>query len=162
MCIRDRVSYAHQINPILLGLKTSGSLGNATEFPYAFNLFNQQVIQPAQLIIETILNDLIHINGVMANIKFNDADIAKLNPTAAPEIKAEAIKEQMAIEGQPTQVVVNDTIRQMSGREHQQMLRIIRQYGQGKLNYDQAAVLLSTGLGLTQEEITLMLTTTEE
>jgi hypothetical protein len=50
----------------------------------------------------------------------------------------------------------------MSGREHQQMLRIIRQYGQGKLNYDQAAVLLATGLGLTQEEITLMLTTTEE
>lgn len=160
--IQRQVCYAHQINPILLGLKTSGSLGNQTEFPYAFNLFNQQVIQPAQRILENILNDLIHINGVMVNVKFNDADITELNPVVAPEIQADAVKEEMAIEGGKTEIVVNDTIRQMSGREHQQMLRIIRQYGQGKLNYDQAAVLLSTGLGLTQEEITQMLNITED
>lgn len=160
--IQRQLCYAHQINPILLGLKTSGSLGNATEFPYAFNLFNQQVIQPAQRIIEDILNDLIHINGVMAEIKFNDADIAKLNPSIAPEIQVQASKEQMAIENQKTEIVVNDTIRQMSGREHQQMLRIIRQFGQGKLTYDQAAVLLASGLGLSNEEITMMLNTSEE
>ena len=157
--IQRQVCYAHQINPILLGLKTTGSLGNATEFPYAFNLFNQQVIQPAQIIIQNILNKILSINGIMASIKFNDADITKLNPTLAPEIKAEAIQQDMAIEGQPTQIVVNDTIRKMSGREHQQMLRIIRQFGQGKLTYDQAAVLLTSGLGLSNEEITLMLTT---
>jgi hypothetical protein len=160
--IQRQVSYAHQINPILLGLKTSGSLGNATEFPYAFNLFNQQVIQPAQRIIETILNDLIHINGVMANIKFNDADIAKLNPTIAPEIKAEAVKEQMAVEGGVENKAINDALKSLSGKENIQLLRVMRQYGQGKITKGQAAVLLSSGFGLTEDEIEIMLSQDEE
>ena len=45
----------------------------------------------------------------------------------------------------------------MTGRHQQQLLRIIRQYGQGKLNKQQASVLLRTGLGLKEEDINLML-----
>jgi hypothetical protein len=160
--IQRQLAYAHQINPILLGLKTSGSLGNATEFPYAFNLFSQQVIAPAQIIIETILNDLIHINGVMANIKFNKADINQLNPTVAPEIKAEAVKENMAVEGGVENKAINDALKSLSGKENIQLLRVMRQYGQGKITKGQAAVLLSSGFGLTEDEIEIMLSQDEE
>lgn len=58
-------------------------------------------------------------------------------------------------------VSTNDAIKNMTGRQHQQLLRIIRQFGQGKINKEQAAVLLRTGLGLSEEDINLMLNETE-
>jgi hypothetical protein len=160
--IQRQICYAHQINPILLGLKTSGSLGNATEFPYAFNLFNQQVIQPAQLVLQSILNDLISINGVTSQVSFNDADITQLNPTLAQEIKAESVKEQMAVEGGPETKAINDALKGLSGKENIQLLRVMRQYGQGKITKGQAAVLLSSGFGMTEDEIEIMLSQDEE
>ncbi len=78
--IQRQLCYAHQIDPQLLGLKTPGSLGNSGEFLYAFNLFNQSVIQPSQKILENIFNSFLSVNGIPTKIKFNDADISKLNP----------------------------------------------------------------------------------
>ena len=104
--------------------------------------------------------EIISINGLAVKLSFNDADIAQLNPTIATEIKAEieakAIEESKA--DAPAPIQVNDTIRQLSGREHQQMMRVMRQFAKGQLNYEQASVLLSTSLGLSSEEITLLLT----
>jgi hypothetical protein len=160
--IQRQVSYAHQIDPQLLGLKTPGSLGNSGDFLYAFNMFNQQVIQPAQRIIEGILNDILAINGLAIKICFVDADASKLNPalTEIATIKAEQMN-QKEMKDSVAPIVVNDTLRQMSGREHQQLLRIMRQYGQGKLSYDQAAVMLQSSFGLTPEQITMMLNDNE-
>lgn len=73
--IQRQISYAHQIDPQLLGLKTPGSLGNSGEFLYAFNLFNLSVIQPAQMELEYIYNTFLGINGTGVKIKFNDPKI---------------------------------------------------------------------------------------
>jgi hypothetical protein len=158
-----KICLGHGISPLLIGVKTSGSLGNATEFPYAFNLFNQGQIQPAQQHLENIFNEMLTINGLTCTFAFNDADINQLNPvlgvtTTKP---TEVAAEELELEQETIPVTVNDTLRKMSGREYQGMLRVIRQFGQGKITKEQASVMLSSGYGLTDEQITMMLTTQE-
>ena len=51
------------------------AIGNSGEFEYAYNLFNQMVIQPAQLVLENTFNEILAINQMTVNLKFNDAEI---------------------------------------------------------------------------------------
>lgn len=151
-----KISLAHSCDPQLLGLKTAGSLGNA-DFIYQFNLFNQSQIQPAQRNIEAILNDFLVINGLTVMLSFKDADVNQLNPSIATNVKATDVKatevNNETLSSEQSEIVVNDTLRGMSGREYQGMIRIMRQYSSGKLSYAQASVLLSSSLGLTEEQI---------
>lgn len=48
---------------------------------------------------------------------------------------------------------VNDAIRNLSTKQHQQLLRVIRQYGKGQLTELAARTLLRTGLGLADTDI---------
>lgn len=160
--IQRQISYSHQIDPQLLGLKTPGSLGNSGDFLYAYNLFNQTVIQPAQKDIELIINDLLTINGITAKIKLKDTDINKINPTIVVDVpvKADAIVGSELKTNEP--VVVNDNLKNLTGKQNQSLLRIIRQYGQGKLTKDQASLMLKSGLGMSNEEVELMLAESED
>lgn len=77
--------------------------------------------------------------------------------TAAPKTAA------MDAAGQPIEsAVTNDNIKNMTAKQHQQMLRIIRQVSKGQLTREAGIVLLSTGLGLSPEDIDALLPTTEE
>jgi hypothetical protein len=153
-----KISLAHSCDPQLLGLKTAGSLGNS-EFIYQFNLFNQNQIQPAQKNIETILNDFMVINGLSPMLAFVDADVNQLNPSIAPAVKTTDVKanevngEQLSSDNK----TINDNLKSLSGKENIQLLRVMRQYSNGKITKSQAAVLLSSGFGLTEDEIEIML-----
>lgn len=48
---------------------------------------------------------------------------------------------------------VNDAVRNLTAKQHQQLLRIIRQYGKGQLTEQAAKTLLRTGLGLSDTDI---------
>lgn len=161
--IQRQICYAHQIDPQLLGLKTPGSLGNSGEFLYSFNLFNSTVIQPAQYELECIFNKFIAINGLGVKLKFNEPDIVDFLPTVEESVQMQkAAKEQMENEEVlPTSTSTNDVIRGLSGRQHQGLLRILKQVSTEKLTKDQASVLLSTGYGLTQDDIDVLLGDTE-
>jgi phage portal protein BeeE len=82
--IQRQICYSHQIDPMLLGLKTPGSLGNSGEFLYSFNLFNASQIQPAQRQIENILNKFIQVNGLGVTIELNEPSIDKYQPITTP------------------------------------------------------------------------------
>ncbi len=56
-------------------------------------------------------------------------------------------------EGMSDELPVNDNLKNLSGRQYQSMMRVIKQYGQGKLSRDQASILLSSGYGLTNDHI---------
>jgi DNA-binding Lrp family transcriptional regulator len=58
--------------------------------------------------------------------------------------------------------VANDNIKNLTGKQHQQLMRIIRQFTKGQLSKEQATVLLKTGLQLSDEEITTLLGVEEE
>lgn len=48
---------------------------------------------------------------------------------------------------------VNENVKNLSAKQHQQLARIIRQYGKEQLTRMQASILLKTGLGFTEDEI---------
>jgi hypothetical protein len=60
------------------------------------------------------------------------------------------------------QLAVNENIKNLTGRQHQQLLRIIRQFGQGKITREVAVTLIKTGLGLMDSDINTLLGVDEE
>ena len=163
--IQRQIAYSHQLDPQLLGLKTPGSLGNSGDFIYSFNLFNQTIVQPAQRDLENIFNYFLAINKVSAKIKFNAPKLETLQPSIlnlnSDEKNIDKItEEEMGQEGvnaSAPSLPINQAIKSLTAKEHQQLLRIIRQYGKGQLTREAASTLLRTGLGLNNEDITEML-----
>jgi hypothetical protein len=51
----------------------------------------------------------------------------------------------------------NDAIRNLSGRQYQNVMRIVRQFGNGKLNKNQASLMLKNGFGFTDEDVNTFL-----
>ena len=51
----------------------------------------------------------------------------------------------------------NDNIKKLSGREYQNLMRIVRQYMQEKITLEMARTMLSAGFGLSPQEIDTML-----
>jgi len=79
--IQRNICYAHKINPMIMGLKTPGSLGGSTELETAYNIFKDVVIKPAQADIERVINKFIFINQLPVTFKLNTVDL--LLPTVA-------------------------------------------------------------------------------
>lgn len=53
--------------------------------------------------------------------------------------------------------IANDNIKNLTAKQHQQLMRIIRQYSKGQLTELAAKALLRTGLGLTDDDINQVL-----
>ena len=51
----------------------------------------------------------------------------------------------------------NETIRNLSGRQYQNVMRIVRQFGNGKLTKQQASLMLKNGFGFTDEDVNTFL-----
>jgi hypothetical protein len=73
------------------------------------------------------------------------------NPTASTA--------PIAKDGMENEVVVNDNIKNLTAKQHQQLLRIIRQYTKGQITKEVATVLLKTGLGLNDTDVAAILGT---
>lgn len=70
--------------------------------------------------------------------------------------------------GQPSvapsaqEAAVNDNLKNLTAKQHQQLLRIIRQYTKQQITREMATVLLKSGLGLSDEDINKMLPAVED
>ncbi len=97
------------------------------------------------------LSDIDKANLVV-NIK---QEASKDGSTKDPKaVKPKAITEEQKIEqGMADETKANPVITGLSGRQNQAMMRIIKQYGQGKLTRQQASILLGAGYGLSDEQV---------
>lgn len=152
----NKICFAHGINPSIMGIKVAGSLGNAQELEMSYSIFEKNVIMPLRDELTEIYDELLDIAGVKNSIEINDFQIIE-KAIVPGEQKAMEEEELSAETTAEEQLLTNPAIKNMTGRHQQQLLRIIRQYGQGKLTHKQASVLLRTGLGLKEEDINLML-----
>ena len=66
-------------------------------------------------------------------------------------------KQNPSVEVANQEMTINQNIKQMSGREWQNMMRVVREYNKEKISYEQAAQLLRSAYGLSDEEITTWL-----
>lgn len=108
-------------------------------------------------------------NKILDNLTKNEIrSLANLPPIQGGDIIPDPVTgavppaENLTTEEGTGSAPVNDAVKNLTAKQHQQLERIIRQYTKGRLTREAATVLLRTGLGLTDEDILTILGIEEE
>jgi hypothetical protein len=177
--IQQEIFIAHRVtNPMLFGVKTEGQLGGRNELVEGYELFKATYVNDRVRKVERMINYLGSFNGVegmelipvepiterlseqaLLQIMTQDElrEKAGLQPLEKP---ADVVGPNPQPDEQPQtveQLASNDNIKKLSGREYQNLMRIVRQYMQDKITLEMARTMLSAGFGLSAEEIDTML-----
>jgi hypothetical protein len=179
----DNIMIGHQVqNPSLFGIKTSGQLGSSSELQASYEMFKNNYISVKRGEITTALNQLfLNFKLIAGPITFFDKPLFQTQigdglrekiytidelrnidgseplPNGAgnrligePLITAQ-IQQSEDVQAEPFQT--NDSIKNLTGRQHQNVMRIVRQYGQGRLTKSQASVMLKNGFGFNDVDV---------
>jgi DNA-binding Lrp family transcriptional regulator len=170
--IQQNIVTGHQVtSPMLFGIRVEGQLGGRSEMLEAYEIFKNTYVNDKQHQLEELFTSLLGYMGVQTELTiipvepigytFSEQtllqiapkewllekagiDVAKYPSTApAPE----------AVPGGP----VNENLKNLTGRQWQNVSRIIRNFENGKISQEQAKLLLQSSLGLTEEECNTML-----
>jgi hypothetical protein len=177
--IQQEIFIAHRVtNPMLFGVKTEGQLGGRNELVEGYELFKATYVNDRVRKVERMINYLGSFNGVegmelipvepiterlseqaLLQIMTQDElrEKAGLQPLEKP---ADVVGPNPQPDEQPQAVEAlqsNDNIKKLSGREYQNLMRIVRQYMQEKITLEMARTMLSAGFGLSSQEIDTML-----
>jgi len=165
--IQQEIFVGHQItSPMLFGIRTEGQLGGRAEIMESYEIFKQTYINDKQQAIERLFTDIFGKEMKITPIEpigFQLSEQALLQ--IAPK---EWLLEKAGIDvskypsaqtptAEPEQQMVNEAIRGLSGRQYQQLMRIVREYSKGKLTLEAARALMRSGYGLNAEEIDTLL-----
>jgi hypothetical protein len=66
---------AHSIDPLLMGIRVSGSLGNGNELQQSYTIFEKNVVMPLREMMEEVADELLFIAGINSTIKINNYQI---------------------------------------------------------------------------------------
>lgn len=182
--IQSEILTTHQVtSPVLFGISTPGALGQRNELRDAFELFSKTYVSDRQQVIEEIITKFRNLKGevgefkiqpieplkfefsesiISANLTQNEIrEIMGKEPLQSTDVTADgskALPEQ--VQSQPVQQEVqksNEAIKNLSGRQYQNVMRIVRQFGNGKLTKQQASLMLKNGFGFTDEDVNTFL-----
>lgn len=148
---------------MLFAIQQEGKLGGATELKTAYEIFKNTYINAKQRNIETLVRYFSKIAGIDAEYKIKDVNPVgvDLNPLDFKDLLPKAwVMEKLGIDiakyEQPiksqVQIPGNDALVNISGRQQQNLMRIVRLFSQGKLTKNQAAIQLQA-YGFTTEQI---------
>ena len=170
----------HQITtPALFGIAEPGKLGSRNELKIAYDIFNNTYVSHKQRTLEKVFNYLAKFVGIETElfirsvdpigIDISDAvllqaapkswllekmgvDTTKYNDasTTGTATKPAAMEAEEALSDAPA---INSVLTNLTGRQHQQINRIVRQYTQGKLSKDQASLMLKNGFGFNDNDV---------
>jgi predicted transcriptional regulator len=174
LIIQNNLFAGHQItSPSLFGIAEPGQLGSRTQIRDSYEIFKNTYVNDKQHFLESIFNQLATLKGATSEItiipvepigfELSEAallqiapkewllekagiDVAKYAPTATTE---PSINQEQA--------EVNDNLKNLSGRQYQHLMRVIRQFSQGKITKEIAVTMLKSGLGMTDNEVNAML-----
>ena len=172
--IQTNIFAGHQIvSPMLFGIKTEGQLGGTTELQAAYEIFKNTYANDKQHFIESVFNELATIKGATSEIVIIPVEPISFQLTEAALLQIapkEYLLEKAGIDLSKYAPVdsntgnlaaspanVNESLKNLTGRQYQQLMRVVRQFSQGKITKQQATVMLSGGLGLSEAEINTML-----
>jgi len=77
----------------------------------------------------------------------SDGQIVVVNPETEKVVKP----------GEVQPVPMNDALKNLSGRQYQNVMRIVRQFANGKLNKQQASLMLKNGFGFSDSDVNTFL-----
>ncbi len=174
LIIQNNLFAGHQItSPSLFGIAEPGQLGSRTQMRDSYEIFKNTYVNDKQQFLESIFNELAILKGAKSEISIIPVEPIgfELSESALLQIAPkEWLLEKAGIDvtkympqgaTQPSttqeQVEVNDNLKNLSGRQYQQLMRVIRQFSQGKITKEIAVTMLKAGLGMTDNEINAML-----
>jgi hypothetical protein len=182
--IQQEIFISHRVvNPMLFGVKTEGQLGGRQELVEAYELFKATYVNDRVRKVERMINYLASFNGVEGIELIPVEPITeRLSEQALLTIMTpEELREKAGLpplEKQPADVVgpnpqpdeqpqapaqlSNDNIKKLSGREYQNLMRIVRHYAQDKITLDMARTMLASGFGLNADEVNTLLGVQEQ
>jgi hypothetical protein len=180
--IQQEIFASHQItSPSLFGIKTEGQLGGRTEIRDAYEIFNNTYVQERQEEFNQVFTDFRNLKGevgefnivpleplkfefteaiMVANLTQNEIrELMGREPLQVGQVTSDG---QTAVIEQPVQQAVelpvsNDSIKNLSGRQYQNVMRIVRQFANGKLTKEQAGLMLKNGFGFTDSDVNVFL-----
>jgi hypothetical protein len=172
----QQIFVGHQVtSPILFGIKSEGQLGGRTEMRDSFEIFKTTYVNDKQRALEVLfteISDLFGMQGEMViapiepiSFEFSEATIKEFAPKAWILEKLgidltkypEAAQPNVQPIGAQPYAQVNENLKNLTGRQWQGVNRIIRNFEKGRINKEQAKLLLKSSLGLSDDEINVML-----
>lgn len=90
----EQICFSHTIDPILMGVRTTGSLGSGSDIKQAYVIFEKNVVKPLREIVQDIFNELLHIAKVKGELVINNFQI--INETIV-EVEESASKTSDAL-----------------------------------------------------------------
>jgi hypothetical protein len=182
--IQQEIFISHRVvNPMLFGVKTEGQLGGRQELVEAYELFKATYVNDRVRKVERMINYLGSFNGVegmelipVEPITERLSEQALLTIMTPEELREKAglppLEKQPADvvgpnpqpdeQPQTPMVMGNDNIKKLSGREYQNLMRIVRHYAQDKITLDMARTMLASGFGLNADEVNTLLGVQEQ
>lgn len=176
--VQQEIYAGHNIvSPMLFGIKTEGQLGGASELKLAYDIFVNTYAKPKADAFSREITFLLSYSRNAATkyelrstdpvgLQLNMADFKDLLPKTfilrslgVPEEDWGNIPQEVeTAEDAPKNVSdavtqTNEHIKNLTAKQHQELLRIIRQYSKGQLAEPAARTLLKAGLGLTDADI---------
>jgi hypothetical protein len=172
--IQQEIFACHQVtSPMLFGIKTEGQLGGRSEIRDAYQIFQNTYVNERQQEHEQTFTKIMNLAGIPGeqviipveplSFEFSEA-IMSANMTREEireklglqnDMSAPAASGTPTAEAQPMQA--NDSIKNLSGRQYQNVMRIVRQFGSGKINKQQASLMLKSGFGFTDADVNTFL-----
>jgi DNA-binding Lrp family transcriptional regulator len=173
----QQIFVGHQVtSPILFGIKSEGQLGGRTEMRDSFEIFKTTYVNDKQRALEVLFTEISDLFGMQGEMviapiepiafEFSEATIKEFAPkawileklgidlTKYPEAVQPATAQPIAAQPSAT---VNENLKNLTGRQWQGVNRIIRNFEKGRINKEQAKLLLKSSLGLSDDEINVML-----
>ena len=177
--ITQEVFASHQItSPVLFGIKSDGQLGARNEIRDAYQIFNNTYVQARQQELESVFTYLRNLKGEAGefkiqpveplNFEFSEAIMAQnltqdeirelmgREPLQKGQVTSDgavAVKNEIQVDATPYIAPSNDNLKNLTGRQHQNVMRIVRQFTSGKLTKAQASLMLKNGFGFTDQDV---------
>ena len=71
----EQICFSHTIDPILMGIRTTGSLGTGSDIKQAYIIFEKNVVMPLREMVSDIFNELLFIAKIDADFTINNYQI---------------------------------------------------------------------------------------
>lgn len=138
------------------------------KFEFSESIMSQNLTKDEirQLMGKEVLEQNVSMESKILNDNINS-----LSPIVAQKVLELMSEDEIrALAGLPSKMVpgiisqqplpvqqANDSIKNLTGRQHQNVMRIVRQFGNGKLTKQQASLMLKNGFGFTDDDVNTFL-----
>lgn len=172
----------HQVtSPMLFGIMEPGKLGGRNELRDAYEIFKNTYVNGRQQEIEEAIKYLAPSLGISPDSKLIPVEpiSATLSPTDFKEIlPREWVYEKLGINPEDYDLpevasnnpsgetkmsdVANEHLKNLTGRQMQNIQRIIRKYKSGNITRQMAETMLKSGINLTDDQVCAFLDFSDE